>query len=242
MFLSSCELNPVRRGAKKLLGSPQAMHAAVMSCFPRSQAKNAGRVLWRLDQTRDSTIIYIVSALSPDFTALAEQAGWPQAQSWRTIPYQRVLDNIADGDLYSFRLTANPTHSVRGDQNESKRFGHVTAGQQEQWLLDRAVKNGFEIPTVGFGMAAAGSSSASPERENAFQVIQRGTLSFRRRHDGQQSTVTLRQATYSGVLRVSDTEKLRTALCKGIGPAKAYGCGLLTLAKAPTGQMVANHE
>ena len=42
--------------------------------------------------------------------------------------------------------------------------------------------------------------------------------------------MTLSTALFEGVLRVEDPAVLRTALVSGIGPAKGYGCGLLTLA------------
>lgn len=237
MFLSSCELNPVRRGARRLIGSPQAMHAAVMSCFPRSQADRAGRVLWRLDQTENSVLLYIVSGMAPDFTSLVEQAGWPQAQSWRTMPYERILDSIKVGNRYSFRFTANPTHSIRTNGGtDTKRFGHITVAQQERWLLDRGIKNGFQIPQVSQASTSSPDRYSHDELGYAFQVVRRSTLSFRRTKEARTATVTLSQATYAGVLTVTDTDCLRSALVNGIGPAKAYGCGLMTLAKPPTGE------
>jgi CRISPR system Cascade subunit CasE len=60
----------------------------------------------------------------------------------------------------------------------------------------------------------------------AVVVRDRRTLRFRR---GQQ-TVTLRVATFDGRFRVVDPTALRAALVNGIGRAKAYGCGLMTLA------------
>ena len=38
------------------------------------------------------------------------------------------------------------------------------------------------------------------------------------------------KARFTGTLRVTDAAKLRTALTQGIGRARGYGCGLLTLA------------
>ncbi len=243
MFLSSCELNPVRRGARKLLGSPQAMHAAVMSCFPRSQTQQVGRVLWRLDKTDASTTIYVVSTQPPDFTSLAEQAGWPEAPSHRTIDYRKILNSIHDGDLYSFRLTANPARAVRvAKDSRTKRLGHVTAQQQERWLLDRSLKNGFEIPLIIGGKPSEPAALEANLQDRAFQVIRRGTLSFHRNHEGKQGTVTLTQATYAGVLRVVNSDGLRSVLVNGLGPAKAYGCGLLTLAKPPSGSPRRSNE
>ena len=42
--------------------------------------------------------------------------------------------------------------------------------------------------------------------------------------------VTIRAVVFEGILKVTDAELFRSALASGIGPAKAYGCGLLTLA------------
>ena len=43
--------------------------------------------------------------------------------------------------------------------------------------------------------------------------------------------MTLGVATFEGVLEVTDPDALRRALTHGIGRGKAYGCGLMTLAR-----------
>ena len=43
-------------------------------------------------------------------------------------------------------------------------------------------------------------------------------------------SISLRTATFEGLLRVSDVNQLAQALVNGIGPGKALGCGLLSLA------------
>jgi CRISPR system Cascade subunit CasE len=53
---------------------------------------------------------------------------------------------------------------------------------------------------------------------------------FRRQH----ATVTLTRATFEGQLVVADPHALRKTLTAGLGSAKAYGCGLLTLAPVTT--------
>jgi hypothetical protein len=56
VFLTRFDLNPARRGTRQLLGSPQAMHAAVMASWPPAAQDNlqadpeAARILWRLDR------------------------------------------------------------------------------------------------------------------------------------------------------------------------------------------------
>ena len=47
---------------------------------------------------------------------------------------------------------------------------------------------------------------------------------------GKRMRVPVVTATFDGRLTVTDPEALRQALTSGIGRAKAYGCGLMTLA------------
>jgi CRISPR system Cascade subunit CasE len=63
-------------------------------------------------------------------------------------------------------------------------------------------------------------------------IVSRDILRFRKQPDG--SRVILSTATCEGRLRVTDPDALRASLLGGIGPAKGYGQGLLTLAPLRT--------
>ncbi|MER2092060.1 MAG: type I-E CRISPR-associated protein Cas6/Cse3/CasE [Saccharopolyspora rectivirgula] len=216
MFLTKMPLNPRRRGTGKLLGSPQAMHAAVLAGFADARPTGEGRILWRLDSGQHRLVLYTVSPEKPDFTHLVEQAGWPTTETWDTRDYGVLLDSLRPGQRWHFRLTANPVHSARKeDWHTTKPIGHVTVKQQEQWLLDRAPRLGFRIPPVkgdngGLDLA----------------VVERKTHRFPKRGH----LVTISTATFEGHLEITDAEALRRTLTFGVGRAKAYGCGLLTLA------------
>ena len=210
MILTRTYLNARRPGARKLLGSPQAMHAAILSGFP--PGASGDRPLWRVDL--DDVLrptLYVLSGDRPDFTHLEEQAGWPTLPTSQSASYDPFLESLADGQQWAFKLTANPTHRATID-GRSKVLAHVTTDQQLQWLLDRAGRRGMDI----------GSSD-----EPTATVVGREVRRFSR--DG--STVTLGTATFVGVLRVTGPDLLRAALTQGIGRAKAYGCGLMTLAR-----------
>ncbi|MDO5729167.1 MAG: type I-E CRISPR-associated protein Cas6/Cse3/CasE [Actinomycetaceae bacterium] len=224
MFISRCEINPAKRQARKLLGSPQAMHAAVMSCFPRSQADEVGRILWRIDENNGAQFLLIVSSVKPDLSVIEEQAGWVTSSTAECKQYGPFLERIENGQFYHFRLTANPVHNVRREDGRSQRFGHVSVKYQEQWLLDRAERCGFAIPQVERG-------EDTDDSTYSFSVNERGKRSFSRRAE-RGRRVTLTTASFEGILQVTDADALRKALVEGIGPAKAYGCGLLTLVPA----------
>jgi CRISPR system Cascade subunit CasE len=221
--LSRVRLNPARRAGRGVLGSRQAMHAAVLACFPgRLADRTPERLLWRLDPGEGEVLLYVVSPEQPDFTHLIEQAGWPTLPTWETREYTPLLDRLAEGQTWRFRLTANPTRSrPPKDHARSQRFGHVTVAQQQSWLVDRARRAGFELPPV---LGPDGEKRA----EYGLTVRDRVVDRFKRGD----RTVTVSRATFEGLLVVVDPAALRATLTGGLGPAKAYGCGLLTLAPA----------
>lgn len=213
------KLNAARRGTRFLLASPQRLHAAVLSGFPNDQGLGQPRVLWRLDQSsRHDLRLFIVSPSEPDLTHLVEQAGWPTQATWGTHSYDGFLSRLGVGQQWAFRLRANPMHRGRDKEGHSKTFAHVTVAQQEKWFLDR---------TERLGVHTKGGSV-----EPSIRVTNRETRTFERKSapSGHGRTVTIATAQFDGLLTVTDPELLRAALTQGIGRAKAYGCGLLTLA------------
>lgn len=221
MYLTSFDINRARRGAQKLLGSPHAMHAAVLSSFPPTAVQvgpDGGRILWRVDTSPRATRLYVASPERPDLTALVEQAGWPTAATWQTSAYEPFLSSLVEGSVWGLRLLANPTRAVppaRVDTASTtargKRVAHVTAEQQLGWFVSRAESIGLDV------VGPQGPTVAVTARE---------VRKFRREN----AQVTLSTARFDGVARITDVTLLRQAMRAGIGPAKGYGCGLLTLA------------
>jgi CRISPR system Cascade subunit CasE len=76
----------------------------------------------------------------------------------------------------------------------------------EQWLTQRAEKNGFEVSSV---IAQGYQQHRFKKRQ-----IKISTLDF------------------EGLLEITEPELFKTALFKGIGSAKAFGCGMLLIKRA----------
>lgn len=231
MYLSKIPLNPRRLATQRLIADRRALHAAILAGSPDQPvplpALDQPRVLWRLDTDQPyRPVVLAVTPTRPDYLHLAEQAGWPASEApFLTRDYRPLLDRLTAGQRYTFRLTANATHSVRGggqpdapdapaERQRGKRMGHVTQMQQLGWLLERAPRLGIRLPPL--------AGSGQPD----VTVTGRSREAFR--HD--QGRVTLAVATFEGRLQITDPVQLRQALTRGVGPAKAYGCGLLTLA------------
>ncbi|WP_455361919.1 type I-E CRISPR-associated protein Cas6/Cse3/CasE [Streptomyces sp. SYSU K21746] len=252
MFLTRLRVNTARPGARRLLSSPQAMHAAVMSSFPGLLPTDAPgaegpRVLWRLDHNaRAEVLLYIVSPARPDLTHLVEQAGWPAAADpetpgWQTRPYAPFLSRLSPGDRWAFRLTANPVHTIRRKDDEPrKRTAHLTPVHQMAWLLDRQERAGFRIveKPADRRLLPGGMTHKKHEHHGdryELTVRDKRNLSFNKSGGtgasrNQSNPITLVTATFDGRLEVTDPEALQRTLTHGIGRAKAYGCGLMTLA------------
>ena len=204
MYLSRIKLNTKNRHTMLALSNPQKIHGAIESAFPGERRRN----LWRLDELDGKTYLLVLSEEKPDLTSVVTQFGYA-GDTFETRSYAALLDRLTTGSHWQFRLTANPTVSQQTKIGErGKVMAHITTAHQEEWLLDRAEKHGFQL---------------LPEE---FRVTKTQNYAFHKRDN---NTVMLLSVTYDGILTVTDPEKFRSAMVEGIGRGKAYGNGLLTV-------------
>lgn len=155
----------------------------------------------------------ILSPDRPDLSSGVRRYGFPDEENaYQTKDYTPLLGRVKNDTWWHFKLVANPTKSVVSTQGER---GHVKAycslKYQEEWLLNRAQKHGFEL---------------LPEN---FQIIQRNWHIFRKGKEQGKNRVSIKGVTYEGILKVCDEDKFKKLLVTGIGRGKAYGMGLLTI-------------
>lgn len=222
-------LNPQSRGGRRLLTNPQAMHAAVRASFPPDIDETDARVLWRVDRHENTHTLYIVGPEEPDRRVIVDQAGWA-TRPGETADYEPFLDRLMRGQHWAFRLVANPVSSAAPEpgQKRGRVVPHVTAAQQEAWLAERAAASGFTLTLADENDAGVPPSVLVTERRALTFSKDRGSNGP---SGGRRREVTLRTARFDGVLEVTDVDVLRGALTHGLGRAKAYGCGLITLAR-----------
>ncbi|MFE2045957.1 type I-E CRISPR-associated protein Cas6/Cse3/CasE [Streptomyces sp. NPDC059477] len=254
-YLSRIRINPLRARSRLLLANPRTMHGAVMGGVPG--AAGSERVLWRLDADNPHRPhLFVLTGSRPDWTHVVEQAGWPDADGEHVAvrDYAPVLRQIAVGREFAFRLTASPVQntqaphaptpaqaarlSARADSKRVRgfRLGHRTAAAQLGWFLDRTERWGFDIPAARTDPPAPGLAGQRPQVPSDAELapLREVRITDRQRHSftkgGKGPRVTFHSATFEGRLRVTDPTAFTTRLLEGIGPSKAYGCGLLTLA------------
>lgn len=256
-YLTRIPINPQRTATARLLGNPHHLHGAVNMGFPGGT--EAERPLWRLEADRYRPSLLVLSQTFPDYTGMIEAYGWPLAPAGAqtTKDYSPLLERLAVGQEYRFRVTANPVSAKRRPQKLTEaqirrekvwaagegttaergvrghRVAHRTAAHQRQWMIDQSTKRGFTIPeTVPAGTVIAldepvtGQMPATPDHR--LELLDRQQLKFRKKRDTEPITIT--SVTYEGLLRISDLATFKQALLNGIGPNKAYGHGLLTIA------------
>ena len=207
MYLSRIALDTGKRATMRALASPNLFHGALESCFDG----NRGQPLWRIDMLNGVRYLLILTETETDFSSVAEQFGY-SADKWECKPYDTLLGRVAPESRWHFRITANPTYSKvdpSRPQSRGKIHAHKTPDHQRKWLQEQGEKHGFRVT------------------DGEFDVVESKWLSFYRK--AEEKPLKLLSVTFEGLLQITDVEEFRHALCHGIGRAKAYGMGMMTI-------------
>ncbi|MAF96250.1 MAG: type I-E CRISPR-associated protein Cas6/Cse3/CasE [Gammaproteobacteria bacterium] len=139
------------------------------------------------------------------------------------------------GAYYRFMLRVNPVVTKSDNNGKAHRHDVVMNAKKEAGFA--SLPNG-EKPPVNQLIADAGFAWLKKRQHiHGFEVEQVSLLvsgyqqhSIRKRK--QSKPIRFSTLDFSGILQVSSSEDLAEALSMGIGPAKAFGCGLLLLRRA----------
>ncbi len=209
MFLSALILNPRCRQARQDLSDVYGLHQTLSRAFPHRDEGGMGDVLWRLDTDRrtGTSSVLVQSSLQPNWEAIVTQ--WPDYFAVREAGSDalrtRPLPDVTfvAGQCLSFRLRANPTV-----KREGKRHGLKTEDEQTNWLARKGNDHGFRLVNV--------------------RVIAEEPCESREKGRSMKFASTL----FDGQLCVTDPIKFAQAWREGIGSAKGFGFGLLSVARA----------
>ena len=212
MYISKLYLNPRSPQVRAELHAPYQLHRTILKAFPDKQNGGPGRVLFRIEPTKNQPQIPLIvqSEKQPNWNTLPQNHtpylthgphGDPPHQ---TKPYSPTFH---PGQRLAFRLRANPTIKRQG-----KRIGLLTEELQAQWLHRKAQRAGFTPITV--------------------RITTEGFLRDKKHDPNKTHNITLLAVRYDGILQVNDPQEFLTAILNGIGPAKALGFGLLSVAPA----------
>src|SRR5512135_351366 len=154
MYLSRLTLNPRSAQVRSELARPYEMHRTLLQAFQHGQhgvdraSEEAAGVLYRVDeQPREQIISVLVqSKIAPDWSQLSNRRD-SRGQPYLLRPAESKIVNVqlADGQLLSFRLRANPTKKLGKSAGEAqgKRVGLYAEEKQLEWLQRKAESGGF---------------------------------------------------------------------------------------------------
>lgn len=222
MYMSRLRLTG--RDAKRVLaGGEYRHHQALWALFSDSPERRRDFIYRRMEG-EPGLVFLAVSARPPSdpFGAWAVQ----------TKEYAPALE---PGDRLRFSLRANPVRTGRNANGKPARFDVVM--DRKRALREKGVEP-VEMPSQAQIAQKAGVDWMASRQEKIGLEIESNGL----RADGYRilemprgqgkSKVRIATLDFEGVCRVIDPDRLQKALFEGIGPAKAFGCGLLLIKRA----------
>lgn len=243
LFLTKIILNPRCPQVRRDLGNPQELHRTISSGFPkceeqahlpkhlRETPRNRFDVLHRLeiDQNRSTAVLLIQSAVAGNWDCLPHD----YAIEIRQKSIHEQIGRIENGMKLIFRLQANPTkrignsdtfaHERFKDSKTRRRVELRTEDEKIGWLTRKGELLGFCLTNVNV--------APIPNVRSVAVEKLRG-----RKIDSENPDIahglTFGSVVFEGILQVTDAAIFCDALRKGIGSGKAYGFGLLSVAKA----------
>jgi CRISPR system Cascade subunit CasE len=224
-------------------------------------ARDQFGVLHRLEPNprRAGLALLVQSAARPDWSRLP--AGYAEAVDEKRV--EERIAGLRAGQRLRFRLRANPTKRVWQPDDPKKHGKRVELRDEETqrgWLVRKGERHGFRLLAVsvapGVNLPGVEREAVRRERWPAAQVSaltkQRGEI-WRRPDgaagdpdgppEGESSTaggprrhpLTHGAVIFDGVLEITDVAAFRAVLAEGIGSGKAYGFGLLSVARLREG-------
>jgi len=182
------------------------MHKTISKAFgDNPDVYKRARCMFRVEDSKDlsSPVVLVQSLERPDWKKLTVGQDY-----FISEPNVKEFSPIfRQGQRLAFRLKANPTvKRKREGEQKSKREGLYKENDHLAWLARKAEASGFKLISV-VPKPANKLEFGSGDEKKAFCEV-----------------------TFDGQLVVVDPEKMAKAVMSGVGPAKAFGFGLLSVA------------
>ncbi len=236
MWLSRLALDVRSPSVRRAQSDVNALHQHVLAAFPSGAPSDAPRrafgVLFRLDRTREGSLLLLIqSTEKPDLNGFARD-GWlapAELDGVSENPAVKAVDlsGLSAGQVLRFRLRANPTKKVDtksgpdGRRRNGRRVVLTSEAERRAWLDRKGLQHGFRI----LDAAQAGRGVAE-----LIDVSEGRATGYRLEAPEGHRTMTFGSALFDGRLQVTDAALFREAVSFGIGSGKAFGFGLLSIA------------
>ena len=215
------------------------VHQLLWKLFPEHTEKNSRDFLFRRDESKGFPVFYLLSPTAP-----SPLTGILAVESKEFNPQLKA------GDKLRFTLCANPVAQVTKARTLEEQE-HLRIDRQKKGLRTKEIipmkrvrhdvvmqlKNSLlEADREQYSQAdleqQAGADWLEKKAEkNGFKLLSVTAEGYQQHHFKKRG-IKISTLDFNGVLEVTEPGIfIQDALYKGIGPAKAFGCGLLSLAR-----------
>lgn len=239
MYFSRVRVSPqhLTQFAKSFQYNHYQLHQLLWRLFKDKPEKERD-FLFRQD--RDNVglpVFYVVSKYEPVNT-----------QASLIVEPKLYHPKVLKGDKLAFRLRANPVEQVKQERNELEKQRHAEQ-RMARGLADKQTKKRIHHDVVmhlkkslkaeekplysqaGLEQQAGEKWLHQKAEKHGFRVMSVIAQGYQRHHFKRRRII-LSTLDFEGILEVTDPDIfVEDALYKGIGPAKAFGCGLLTVGR-----------
>jgi CRISPR system Cascade subunit CasE len=229
MFMTKATLRFDRRGSA---GSLAAFLAGATDLIGQ-----AHHVVWSLFGDKKGTRNFVFrqtgSGLSKPVLLYSPEAIIDKHGLWdiETKPFELPAE-LRPGEEVAWAIRVNPTIKRGNTKHDVVALARARAGHEAR------AKGETEIPSVEETAAIEVPQWLLPRLEraglaaNTIHHESHNTVRFCHGPRGKGQLITMALSDLHGTSVVHDTAALLTALATGIGPGKAYGCGMLLLRRA----------
>jgi CRISPR system Cascade subunit CasE len=215
------------------------LHQLLWELFPERTEKTSRDFLFRRDESKGFPVFYVLSPTEPSplagVLAVESKVFNPQLQA---------------GDKLRFTLRANPVEQLTKartlEEQEQLRIDRQKKGLRDKEIIPMKRVRHDVVMQLKKTLTEAGREQYSQSEleqqagaawlekkaeKNGFKLLSVTAEGYQQHHFKKRG-IKISTLDFNGVLEVTDPGIfIQEALYKGIGPAKAFGCGLLSLAR-----------
>jgi CRISPR system Cascade subunit CasE len=213
MFISRLILNPKSYYVQTELADIYQMHRTIMYAFPNKIEEKSPkeRILFQINQEKltNEISILIQSFEKPNWAFLEKKHDYftepPQIKQFNYPQFKA-------GQKFWFKLVGNPTKKLRNSDNMKKQYARKPISKEEdqfEWISSKAQKGGFNLIKC--------------------LITQKKIIKGKTKK--QTHKLSFLSVQFEGVLEITDPKLFSETIINGIGSAKGFGFGFLTISK-----------
>lgn len=211
MFLSKVHLNVLNRRHLQVLSDCYKTHQLVAAAC--GSARNGTRVLFRPEPPEGAfASVLVQSELEPDWSRPRDKLNMEVQADYK----QFSIPSFQRGQKLTFRLRANPTKTIRGGRDNE-----VDSSGKPKRIRVPILRDDLQLKWLERKLSNGGADLDGAFVQKEGEVHGKG--------DNSRSPITLYAVRFDGQLTVQDPDVLSSVVKSGIGPAKGFGFGLLSL-------------